>query len=1199
MINNRIKRFLSMLMCMVVAVTSPCTSVFAYTEYETEELIEDEEEYVCEEPSDDDGEDLFERYMLQEAGEIINDAGEEIYADEEAGSVYVERGSLLAGNEKQCYDTLKEQCSLVASGQRADTVIYIPFQKSLLQEYTAEMLGIDSIYDNGSISQEAKDAMKAVRDVDFKRVVRSLMMDMPYEMYWFDKVAGYSMGSTYSLSGKTKNGIETIRFTGGSPGYPAWKFSLNVAKAYRSNISANYAFDTALAAGAEKAAAKAAQDVLDVMNSVSSDYAKLNTYKKLIQGYSEYNHPAVDDSSTSYGDPWQMIYVFDEDPSTKVVCEGFSKAFKFMCDLSCFAGDINCYLVSGFLNGTGGSHMWNNVRMEDGNIYIVDVTNSRSESAVNFLGGAVFSESQTIRPYAKADKVYYDTHAYICGSNKYYYDYLTLNLYDDDVLKYTSTAYNASAAKTTCRVTLSMNHAGGGKQTVCVYKGEDTLDKINGIIPAREGYAFDGWYTLSEGGNALKDMDELIVNDDSSVFYARWRSLEKFSVTAYAGEGRFADDSISQNAMLYEGKTYYDSFGIPEGQKHYQFSGWYEEDGTLIPENATFDPSRSRNIYARYELKKYALTLNPNGGEFEGGSQASKVLRYKALTILPDPDKYTPSRAGYDFEGWFTKKTDGTEYDISQPIEQDVTLYAYWKEKEPITPSENETEPEDNDSISINGFYATFADDGMYKDGNGIWHAVYTGDKLTPSVRVYDNRLLLTEGVDYSLKYVNNTKAFELSGETACVQIKGKGNIKGNYKLHFAIDRRSLQDVSIGSLCVKEGSEDKADPALTYNGRLLKKDKDYSFDVAGNTVNIQGIGNFTGSISAALKVQNAAEYADRSIKVKLDLPEIIYDGKEKFLKDGSELIVRDKMGRGAAYSVSYSPNINAGVVRIVICGTGEYHGVIRKSFRIKPCRVKGEDAFEVKYDKSVRYQKGGAKARVISIKCKLTGEVLKEGTEIKYTYAAYKKAGTAKIKLGFKGNYKGSSYPVLKYTVEKRDLADAQVYIGDMAYTTPKKYNPKVVVTCDGSIVSPKEYTVEYTERSKISEPKEDLPISVTAVEKNYCGHVESISYNICSTGMDINNAKIVFSKGARTQNYEGHGEAVTLTAGDDFTVKINKDMVLERGGEIEKEFDIIYTDNTSKGTATLILVPKTDKFVGITKTTFKIKAADINSLVE
>ena len=59
----------------------------------------------------------------------------------------------------------------------------------------------------------------------------------------------------------------------------------------------------------------------------------LNNLKSYICDAVTYDDAAADDSTnTPYGDPWQLISVFDSDPNTNVVCEGYSKAFKYLVD---------------------------------------------------------------------------------------------------------------------------------------------------------------------------------------------------------------------------------------------------------------------------------------------------------------------------------------------------------------------------------------------------------------------------------------------------------------------------------------------------------------------------------------------------------------------------------------------------------------------------------------------------------------------------------------------------------------------------------------------------------------------------------------------------------------------------------------------------------------------------------------------------
>ncbi len=58
-----------------------------------------------------------------------------------------------------------------------------------------------------------------------------------------------------------------------------------------------------------------------------------------------------------------------------VVCEGYAKTFKVICDRL----DIPCVLVSG---NAGGAHMWNYVQMDDSKWYLVDVTWDDRESQI-------------------------------------------------------------------------------------------------------------------------------------------------------------------------------------------------------------------------------------------------------------------------------------------------------------------------------------------------------------------------------------------------------------------------------------------------------------------------------------------------------------------------------------------------------------------------------------------------------------------------------------------------------------------------------------------------------------------------------------------------------------------------------------------------------------------------------------------------
>lgn len=93
-----------------------------------------------------------------------------------------------------------------------------------------------------------------------------------------------------------------------------------------------------------------------------------------------------------------------------VVCEGYSKSFKLICDRL----DIPCVLVFGNYNEAAQSaHMWNYVQMEDGKWYAVDVTwddldNEKIRKYEYFLKGSKsFSLKHTPEEYYNITKLNY------------------------------------------------------------------------------------------------------------------------------------------------------------------------------------------------------------------------------------------------------------------------------------------------------------------------------------------------------------------------------------------------------------------------------------------------------------------------------------------------------------------------------------------------------------------------------------------------------------------------------------------------------------------------------------------------------------------------------------------------------------------------------------------------------------------------
>ena len=265
-------------------------------------------------------------------------------------------GDRLDGIGKAIYDYLKLNIETVAAGGLDSTVF-----------------GFDlSVFSDDDINIFIQDF-----NTNINKILNCLLTDCPYELYWFDKTQGYSADN------------ETVN--------TRLDFKFAVADAYKGE--GEYAVDTAKTGAVTSAIANATEIVEE--NYGKSDLEKLNAYRAEICGLVSYDFEAAN-GGIAYGDPWQLIYVFDNDPETNVVCEGYAKAFQYLCDLSEFEDYVVCNTVTGTMDGgTGaGPHMWNIVEYGGSN-YLVDVTNC-DEDAIGadtelFMVGA--SQHPDIRTY--------------------------------------------------------------------------------------------------------------------------------------------------------------------------------------------------------------------------------------------------------------------------------------------------------------------------------------------------------------------------------------------------------------------------------------------------------------------------------------------------------------------------------------------------------------------------------------------------------------------------------------------------------------------------------------------------------------------------------------------------------------------------------------------------------------------------------
>ena len=320
---------------------------------------------------------------------------------------------------KDVENELKGKIKEVAAGELAST------QFSFTKTWTktkAEWGITGEVISGGALTSTAEEAIKAKLGLD--ALMRKQLLEMPYELYWYNKTKGVSMGyGIYTLGDNVTVNNLTI--------------SMNVSQDYAKFIDATSYDPFAADTKKTKAVADTPGKAQAVVNAHAgeTDYQKLVSYREYIKGEVSYNDAATA-TGYPYGNPWQLIYVFDGNSDTNVVCEGYAKAFQYLCDLTFQnqEGRPSSALVSGTMSG--GDHMWNVVAI-GGRNYLVDVTNC-DDRLIGvpdklFLCGAAENVAGKQYTVALGEGIVYE------------YDELTVERYAPEHLKLSPVAYDPNA----------------------------------------------------------------------------------------------------------------------------------------------------------------------------------------------------------------------------------------------------------------------------------------------------------------------------------------------------------------------------------------------------------------------------------------------------------------------------------------------------------------------------------------------------------------------------------------------------------------------------------------------------------------------------------------------------------------------------------------------------------------------------------
>lgn len=108
-------------------------------------------------------------------------------------------------------------------------------------------------------------------------------------------------------------------------------------------------------------------------------------------------------------------------------------------------------------------------------------------------------------------------------------------------------------------------------------------------------------------------------------------------------------------------------------KENHTFAGWYNGDEKFDFNADTTSAPNVLNLVAKWDINQYTVKFVSDHGSFKDQTiEHGKLIETDKLII--------PTVEGFTFDGWYTD--DNTEFDFTQPIKSNTTVYAKWTAKD-------------------------------------------------------------------------------------------------------------------------------------------------------------------------------------------------------------------------------------------------------------------------------------------------------------------------------------------------------------------------------------------------------------------------------------------------------------------------------------------------------------------------------------
>ena len=457
-------------------------------------------------------------------------------------------------------------------------------------------------------------------------------------------------------------------------------------------------------------------------------------------------------------------------------------------------------------------------------------------------------------------------------------------------------------------------------------------------------------------------------------------------------------------------------------------------------------------------------------------------------------------------------------------------------------------------------------------------NAIFTGFDIEPALTVKFGDEVLTEGVDYSVRYNNNKNAN--SSLYAEIYVDGMGKYDSTKRMTFRIKPAPSSSVTLAEPCVMSytGSSVLPTPVFTLGNYRLVSGTDYTITVdddatsiGAHTATVKFRKNFEGTLTLNYTI---AQTDDKDIgKQIITPPTATYDFGNALTPDP---VIKDKnsgatLVKGTDYTVVYSNNVNAGAGTMLIKGAGNYSGQTEVSFPINQYDLSG---VTLKLTSSSYTYTGSAIVPEFTLS--KNGYTLVKGTDFTYNSTNNTNVGKFTATVSGTGNFKGTkSFDI---TINAKPISEVTVTgIGSVPYTGSAQEPSFTLKDGSRTLTAGTDYTFSFSDNVSVG----TAYLNLTG-KGNYTG---TYKYAFSIGGLSLSDSSCTMTLGTTSYTYTG------LECKPSVTVKYGSS-TLASG----TDYKITYTNNTNAGKAT-VTVTGLKNYTGTKQATFTINARSILNL--